>query len=85
MRISKSCSDWIYFPMPNREEKLASGAALDWVCDTGVSLHSISAYHLIVLGRKEEKVPYFSSNTGPFIASTRPYFLLRVETSKNSS
>ena len=35
--------------------------------------------------REGAGVTHFSNRIGPFMASTRPYFLLRVEMSKNSS
>lgn len=67
--------------IPNREEKLASGALLTGLAVMGVNLQLVSN----VKDWSQFDLAYFSNNIGPLRASTRPYFLLRVEMSKNSS
>lgn len=41
-------------------------------------LRQPSGYQLVYMALIELFMPYFSNSSGPFIASTRPYFLFRV-------
>lgn len=76
------CPSRNYFIIPKRDDKLESGALL---LDGGeallVSLQRVST----ALFRCFVKYTNFSRRIGPLRASTRPYFLLRTDMSKNSS
>lgn len=62
--------------IPNLDERAANFSFLNGLCTVRVSL-AVCQYN----ARQVSARAYFSNKTGPFRASTRPYFLFLVEMS----
>lgn len=73
LRITSSIYDF----MPNLEDNVANLSDFTGLCTVLVSLF----LELAVWYHFQCRMTYFSSRIGPFMASTRPYFLFLVDMS----